>query len=72
LVEAIAEKRGQLGLSQREMSRRLGLHEMTMFRIESEQRGIDVAELLDIAAILGVDPIDLLKIMIDTDTPDTD
>jgi transcriptional regulator with XRE-family HTH domain len=37
----------------------MGLHPMTVFRLESGQRNLDVAELIDIARILEVDPREL-------------
>lgn len=61
LIQAIQSARSKAGLSQRELSRRLGLHEMTIMRFENGERMLDVLELIDIAHTLDLSPHDLLR-----------
>ena len=61
LRAAIAEVREGKGISQRELSTKLGLHPMTVGKIERGERSVSVVELLDISHALGVDPIGLIK-----------
>jgi hypothetical protein len=35
---------------------------MTIHLIESNERGIDVAELVDIAKALGLDPVEMMRL----------
>ncbi|HEY3781974.1 MAG TPA: helix-turn-helix transcriptional regulator [Fimbriimonadaceae bacterium] len=62
IATLIADQRQKLGWSQRELSRRLTWHEMTIHLIESNERGIDVAELVDIAKALGLDPVEMMRL----------
>ncbi|MBL8087465.1 MAG: helix-turn-helix transcriptional regulator [Chthonomonas sp.] len=57
---AISRLRGEQGLSQRQLSTRLGWHPMTVGKIERGERGVAVIELIAIAGALGVSPVDLL------------
>lgn len=61
VVALIAAKREKLGMSQRELSRRIGLYEMAVMEIERGNRGLQVTELIDAAKVLGEDPADLLS-----------
>ena len=60
-MAALASLRQKQGVSQRELSRRLGLHVMTVSKIESGFRNLTVPEFLDIARDLGADPSDVLR-----------
>ena len=56
----------EAGVSQRELSRHLGLHEMTMMRFANGERMLDVLELIDVARALGVSPAQLLRNALET------
>jgi transcriptional regulator with XRE-family HTH domain len=62
IVAHLAAKRQKLGLSQRELSRRLGMWEMAVHEIESGQRGLQVTEFIDMALILEEDPVRVLRL----------
>lgn len=61
IVAALASLRQKRGVSQRELSRRLGLHVMTVSKIESGFRNLTLPEFLDIARELGSDPKEVLR-----------
>ncbi len=61
MVAVLASLRQKEGLSQRELSRRLGLHIMTVAKIESGFRNLSLTEFLDIAGELGADPSEVLR-----------
>ncbi|MGV3615165.1 MAG: helix-turn-helix domain-containing protein [Fimbriimonas sp.] len=61
LIAIIAAKRQKAGLSQRELSRRLGLNPTTFWQLEQGRRGLQVTELVEAARVLGEDPIELLR-----------
>jgi len=61
IVAHLAAKREKLGMSQRELSRRLGLWEMAVHEIESGKRGLQVTEMLDMCVILEEDPVHALS-----------
>lgn len=60
LREAIARLRAERGLSQRHLSSKLGWHPMTIGKIERGDRSVAVIELIHIARILQVDPLQML------------
>jgi transcriptional regulator with XRE-family HTH domain len=55
----IAETRERAGVSQRELSRRLGESAPYMWSIERGERTVDLVEFMDIAKALGVDVIEI-------------
>jgi transcriptional regulator with XRE-family HTH domain len=57
----LAEKRIKANLTQVELAKKLGQHQSFIARLESGQRGIDVVELLEIAAAIGFDPREAIK-----------
>jgi transcriptional regulator with XRE-family HTH domain len=61
VVGVIADVRERQGISQRELSRRLDFHEMTIMRLENGKRDLTLGEFIAIAAELGEDPADLLS-----------
>ncbi len=63
-ADQVASRREKLGISQRELSRRLGWHEMTVHLIESCQRGVDITELVDLAKELGIDSVQLFELSV--------
>jgi len=61
ILTAVAGARRAAGLSQRELSERLGEAVNYVQRIESGERGLQVAEFIEIARAVGIDPVDLLR-----------
>ena len=61
LVALISVARVKAGLSQRQLSVKLGLHEVTVGRIERGVRRMSVVEFLQICSILGLSPVELLN-----------
>jgi ribosome-binding protein aMBF1 (putative translation factor) len=57
---ALTQSREAAGLSKKELSLRLQRHHSFMSRIESGTRVIDVVEFWDIAAALGITPLELM------------
>jgi len=47
-------------MSQRELSRQMGMWEMAVHEIESGKRGLQVTELIDMARLLEEDPVTIL------------
>lgn len=54
-IEAISAVRQNLGISQRELARRLGKHPSFVNKIELLERRLDVLEFIAIAEALGMD-----------------
>jgi transcriptional regulator with XRE-family HTH domain len=61
IVAAIKSAREAVGLSQRQLARKLSEPPNWIQRIESLERRVDVAEFIAIAKAAGVDPIELFK-----------
>ncbi|WP_281995189.1 helix-turn-helix domain-containing protein [Ruegeria faecimaris] len=62
LCQAIVDARKRSGLSQEQVAERLHCQQSLVARIESEERRIDVVELIVICRALGVDPEEVLKV----------
>ncbi|HWA83096.1 MAG TPA: helix-turn-helix transcriptional regulator [Fimbriimonadaceae bacterium] len=60
MIRYIEAARLEAGLSQRELSRRLGMHEMTMMRFANGERMLDIIEFVDVARQLGKEPGEFL------------
>ena len=60
LLAALAAARMRRGLSQRSLSRTLGLHPMTVGKIERGERALQVSELVEVCRALGEDPARML------------
>ena len=63
LMADLAARRRQLGLSQRELADRLGIHRQFVSRVELGERRLDVAEFVDFARALELDPAKLVARM---------
>lgn len=61
LRAALRSARQETGISQWELSKRLGVHPAWVQRSESGERRLDVIELVDIAKALGVDVVEILR-----------
>ena len=68
LRSSLAQRRQDRGLSQRGLSDLLGWHPATIGKIERGDRSVSVIELVDIAAVLGIDPLALLGACLTTST----
>lgn len=66
LIERIIAQREAAGLTQAQLAERLGRYQSVVSSIESGGRRIDVIELLDIAAIIGLDSHALIDDLIAT------
>lgn len=60
IIQAIVAARKKAGLTQMEVSARMGMAPNFMAKVESAKRNIKAWELYDIGDALGVDPRDLL------------
>jgi transcriptional regulator with XRE-family HTH domain len=60
VVTVLAAARERMGISQRELSRRLDLHSMTVMKIELGRRDLTIGEFIAMARALGEDPGELL------------
>lgn len=55
LIKLVVRAREAAGLTQAEVAARLGRHQPFVSNIESGERRIDLIELLELAAIIGLD-----------------
>lgn len=63
LVEHLAAQRKKLGFSQRALSTAMGWHPMTVHRIESGQRGIEIVELLELCTALHLEVAEAVRLL---------
>ena len=61
VAAALRKAREAAGLSQRQLSERLGQPPNWIQRIESLERRVDVAEFITIAKTVGADPAELFR-----------
>lgn len=61
LIELLVAERARLGLLQKDLAAALGKPQSFIAKVEGGERRLDVAEFLDYAAALGIDPIKLLR-----------
>lgn len=61
LIGQLIDRRRELGLSQQELGRQLGLHQQFVSRFELGERRLDVVEFADVAMALGVDAPEMLR-----------
>ena len=61
LVALIKAERQKAGLRQIDVAKRLGQSQSWIVRLEGGQRRIDVVEFLQIAKVVGFDPIEALR-----------
>lgn len=60
LRKILRRERKEAGLSQKQLAGRVGCSQSAISNIETGGRGIDVAELVEVARAIGRDPRDLL------------
>jgi transcriptional regulator with XRE-family HTH domain len=61
LVERLVARRKELGLTQKAVADRVGMHQQNVSRFETGERRLDAVELVDVAAALGLDAADLIR-----------
>jgi ribosome-binding protein aMBF1 (putative translation factor) len=61
LVEVIVEAREAAGLSQRTLAAKLKRSGSFVWKMESQEHRVDVLEFVDIARAVGVEPLELLR-----------
>lgn len=61
LRAAIAEAMEAAGITQRELSKKLGMPSSFMNKVMKGTRPLEVTELIDVARALDVEPVDLLR-----------
>ena len=59
--ERIKQRRLRLGLTQAELARLVGLDQPKLSKVEVGERGLSAGELVDLAAALRADPLDLVE-----------
>jgi len=62
--EVIREARVDAGMSQRQLSRLMGLHPTSGRKIEEGIRNLDVVEFVQLARALNRDPLELLEVFL--------
>ncbi|TJW44640.1 MAG: helix-turn-helix transcriptional regulator [Mesorhizobium sp.] len=68
IAAALASQRRAKGLSQAEVAKVLGRHQPFIANIESGERRVDLVELMDIAKIIDLDVVALVRDL--QDSPD--
>ncbi len=61
LVRGLTEVRKERGLTQKDLAKKLKRPQVYVSRVESGERRIDVLELIDICAALGIEPETLIS-----------
>jgi transcriptional regulator with XRE-family HTH domain len=61
LSRLLTEARERSGLSQSELARRLGRRQVYIWRVENALQSPDLIELGDIAQVLGVDVLEIVR-----------
>ena len=56
VIEELKARRQELGLSQEALAVRIGLHKQFVSRVELGERRLDIAEFIDIARALELEP----------------
>ncbi|WP_448204694.1 helix-turn-helix domain-containing protein [Azospirillum sp. sgz302134] len=65
LRDILRELRQDKGLKQTEVAERLGLPQSYISKYESGERRLDVIEFIDLCAVLGVDPREIIGRLLD-------
>ncbi|TIR25972.1 MAG: helix-turn-helix transcriptional regulator [Mesorhizobium sp.] len=68
VAAALASQRRAKGMSQTEVAKVLGRHQPFIANIESGERRVDLVELMDIAKIIDLDVVALVRTL--QDSPD--
>lgn len=65
-VQALIQARAEAGLSQDKLAKLVGRPQQFVWKIEKQERRLDVAEFCEIATALGQDPAVLIRQVLDT------
>ena len=60
-IDSLIAARRQAGITQAELSRRLGRHQSFVSNFESRIRRLDIIEALVIARAIGLDPVTMME-----------
>ena len=60
-VEWLVNQRHLCGVTQAELSQRLGKHQSFVSKYENGERRLDIAEIMEVCKALGVDPHELVN-----------
>lgn len=63
VIEQLAARRRELGLTQQQVADRLGLHKQFISRVELGERRLDLVEFVDVARALELDPARLVELI---------
>lgn len=63
LIAMVKSKREAANLTQETVASILGEHQSFIARLESGQRRVDVIEFLELARVIGFDPVEELRIL---------
>lgn len=61
LITGLRNQRKRLGITQRELSLRMGVTQSLISKIENRERRLDVIEYCSLAKLLGLDPFSFLE-----------
>lgn len=61
LVQVIVDKRREAGMSQADLAEALNRYQSVVAAIESGGRRVDVVEFLELAEVIGFNPYDVLR-----------
>ncbi len=61
LAAMLVELRGEAGLRQIDLAKKLGVYQSWVTHMESGQRRIDVIELIELGKIIGFDPAEVVR-----------
>lgn len=61
LIGRLIARRKELGLSQKQLGERIGLHKQFISRVETGGRRLDVVEIVDYAIALEIEPAGLVS-----------
>lgn len=61
MIELLAQARKDAGVTQEQLGRRIGQRQTFISKVELGERRLDVAEFVEIARAVGVEPFELLR-----------
>lgn len=67
--QLLAEERTARGLSQSEVARRLGKPPSAIWKYENCELRLDMIEFIELARVVGFDPLQLMRRLIDENSP---
>lgn len=61
LVGWLVTQRKKLGMTQAQLSEKLGLNKVSLNKLENHQRRMDVCEFCDLCRVLNIEPADAIR-----------